>query len=343
MNTQTKTVLKTALFTIAIGGMISVYSCKKDNVSNQKATDSSTPVTHDKPFGINSNTGREVGILIEDANGNLVPLDKTRKKGDAALSTCNDDSYAMKLVYRGYTVYGSCFSGPGGISDLALSWDLYLPEDVNIITDATTIARVKIGPNGFTTSPTGTGFRTLSLSYSYVETVNIDGAGTMMKKWRITSSATPFSETDYCGNIELTPTFRIKTDCIDIPNIQSASMTDYMDVNSLSVPDLWAQDGSTPQGKGIKFVPNIPLCGNGCHGYWKWATNYQLEYKLTSASLWIPFSWFSSDIISFTAPVTSSGTYEFRYRALVRGTSGGTDASWSDWQVSSFSPTVIIP
>ncbi|MFA6059762.1 MAG: hypothetical protein WC756_16270 [Taibaiella sp.] len=328
--------------TLAIAvGLVTILSCNKNTVSaTGKAIASSTPPTHDKPYTYTSNVNKSVGILVEDAYGNWTPLNN-HKNGSRTLSTCNNDSWAVALIYRGYSNDDICFSGPSGASGLRQSWDLYLPEGISIVNDSTCVARIKIGPLGFFTAPTGTGFRTTPYQYYYVETVDIDGLGTMMKKWRILSHATPFSEGDYCSNFTLTPTFKLKTDCPDLTTIQPVLTTDYMDLNSLSIPDLLAYNRSTTTQKRIEFVPNLPICGNGCHGYWKWCTNYNIQTKLTTSTIWsATIDWYSNVITSFTISAGSgSGTYQFRYKGLVRGTTG--NGAWSEWIQPA--TTVFIP
>lgn len=324
-----------------MAGLFTIVSCKKDTTSvTGVATASSTPPTHDKPYTYSSNANKSVGILVEDAHGNWVPLD-IRKNGSQTLSTCSNDSWAIALIYRGYSNDDVCFSGPAGASGLRQSWDLYLPEGISIVNDSTCVARIKIGPLGFFTAPTGTGFRTTPYQYYYVETIDIDGLGTMMKKWRILSHATPFSESDYCSNFTLTPTFKLKTDCPDLATIQPVLTTDYMDMNSLSIPNLLAYNGSTTTQKRIEFVPNLPICGNGCHGYWKWCTNYKIQTKLTTSATWsATIDWYSNIITSFTIPAGSgSGTYQFRYKGLVKGTTG--NGAWSEWIQPA--TTIFIP
>lgn len=325
---------------VAAASIFTISSCKKDaaSVTAGEVTASSTPVTHDKPYTLFSNTNRHVGIMVEDANGNLTPLDKTRKTGPQTLSTCANDSWAMDLVYRGYSIDAPCFGGP---SELSHSWDLYLPEDVNITNDATCVARIKIGPFGFP-APTGTGFRTTPYQYTYIETVDV-GGGTMMKKWRITANGTPITEDDYCFNQTLTPTFRLKTDCPDLTIIQPALTTDNFEINSLTIPDLLLYNGSDAARK-IEFVPNLPICGTGCHGYWKWCTNYQVQYKSTTSSTWepvTPFQAYFNYITSFKMPIIPSnpGTYQVRYKGLIKG--DVNTGVWSEWIQPA--TTVVIP
>jgi hypothetical protein len=328
---------------LVITAGIFISSCKKKvtSVTTGVATVSSTPPTHDKPYTYTSNANKNVDILVEDASGNWVLLDKTRKNAPQTLSSCNNDSWAIALIYRGYSTDDICFNGPIGASGLRQSWDLYLPEGISIINDTSCVARIKIGPLGFATAPTGTGFRTTPYQYYYVETIDIDGLGTMMKKWRILSDATPFSETDYCSNFTLTPTFKLKTDCPDLATIQPVLTTDYMDMNSLSIPDLLAYNVSTTTQKLIEFVPNFPICGSGCHGYWKWCTHYKVQTKLTTSATWSATTdWYASVITSFTIPVgPGSGTYQFRYKGLIKGSVA--NGAWSEWIQPT--TTVFIP
>lgn len=347
MNTQTKTVFKTALFTIAIGGMISVYSCKKEEITQAPKvtiTASDKPVSHNDKAFYRATINDTIKLLVEDKDGKTVDLsNRNLAKGT---STCFDDSYAMTLIYRGYTVYGPCFNAPDGLATFEASWDLYLPEDVNPFVDATCIARLKLAPAGFISAPATTGFRTMPYTFTYIETVDIDGGGTMMKKWRI-AAQTSFSENDYCGNFEITPSFRIKTDCPDLATIQPTLTTGYMGPNLYTIPDLWLSGGVNPQNgsKYIVFNPNIPLCGNGCHGYWKWATNYKIEYKLASSSTWLPLSgpleWYNNNVISFqlNLGIIPSGTYQVRYKAVLKG--DPSSGLWSEWVVPA--TTVAVP
>lgn len=336
-----KAYLVCGLAVIGAGAIFTISSCKKDAASVKVgvAEPSSTPIKYGK-YTYFSNTNKHVGIMVEDANGNLVTIESIRKaKGNQTLSSCLDNWQEWDLVYRGYTVEDPCF-GATGQNNLSHSWDLYLPEDVNIVNNATCVAKVKIGPFGFP-APTGTGYRTTPYQYYYVETVNV--AGTMLKKWRIVADGTPITEQDYCGNLTLTPTFKLKTDCDDLATISPASFTDYFDINSLTIPDFILSNGSDGSRK-ILFVPQLPICGSGCHGYWKWCTKYQVQYKLTTSSSWSgTFDQNSNVVTSFKIPVTSgNGTYQVRYKGLIKDvTSTSTDIVWSEWIQPT--TTVVIP
>jgi hypothetical protein len=338
-----KAYLVCGIAVIAAASIFTISSCKKEAATVESvATISNTPPTHDKPYTFGSNLNKRIGILVEDANGNWIPLEQ-KNKGNQTLGNCSDPDAisASHFVYCGWSVGDVCFNNPtSSLNDLYFSWYLYLPEDVNITNDATCVGKGKIGPYGFATAPTGTGYRTLPYTYTLIGTEVEPVSGETMKKWKIVTNPTPFTQGDYCINQTLLASVKVKTDCSELGTyIQPVQVTDNMEINSLQVPDLYMYGHSNP-GR-IEFIPNTAVCGNDCHGYYKWCTMYKVQYRLVGASAWAEFISPASDVIVSFEKNVSSSTYQIRYKGLIKGTWNGADAVWSDWKTPA--ATVVVP
>ncbi len=310
------------LFFFSIGIFaIYLHSCKREAITHLegKITESNTPPQYVEKLPFEFETSIRLPAEYVDKNGNGHPIpSKNNYKG--ALSPTGDGcdlyDYTVYWDYRGYILGNGCFGtypNPDE-TEFFLNWDLVMPADINIIDTSYNIARVRLRNSGFFSAPSGTGYRSLSLTYSLRETFEHPlEPGLMMKKWRVSAAPTAFNTTDWCLNGSYDITVRVMTDCMVFQ--QSLATFGFYQMMPVYAMARGALVGSEWQ---MEVYYNLPLCYPPNCRELDYTDSIIFEYRAFPALPSDPWTKVSrSGIGSFYISVPPSTNYEYRSKCRI--------------------------
>lgn len=337
-NCTMKTLLKYSVASLTIITALALPSCKKDakDTVPQVTVSDLGPIYGDGPHQYESNAMISVPLAALDKDGNLISTSKNigqKPTGDG----CDFLFYNYSMLYRGYRLDDICFASvtyPGS-TYLNFTYDVVLPADINPLpSDPQSTVRVRLVSSGFMSSPTGTGFRTLNIaSCTVVETFNTGAPDNLdMKRWRVTTTQTPFNGNDYCLNTSVQSVFKLATDCASLPYITSSPgiITESLEPTKKLVPSFIATNSSSSPSHKFTLQANLPLCQlPTCKtGNIEWADTYKIRYRKQGTTTWIEYT--PPPALSFVINVTltGAGIYEYQMMGRIMST---TPEVWSDW------------
>lgn len=322
---------------------ISFAACQKNSPSLVgRVVESKTPQRHDGDFSYQFFANEKIPTATEDKKGNIVLLSELKKNSKfSILDACSENYDDCETFFRGGQITNICFNGGGSSSNttFSLSWDIEVPDGINLVNDASNYVRLRLTPSGFSSSPSGTGNRTLSVTFTYLEDYYTTGlsTGTLslhMRKYRVTSNLTNFNVSDFCVNNDFITSYRIETDCSDLPFLTIIpALTHYMDFNQRQVPLLFASNATVGSNHRFEIVTSQPLCtGPGCKsGPAEFSYDYELKYRPYGISgTWTTVT--RNTATSFYVSGLIAGGYEYQMRAKINF--AGQTVYWSDWTAS---------
>lgn len=340
-------IVKGSMAFLAIVGLVSISSCKKDanSVAEGKVVELGTGPQLVDSFRFIPTKKIKAAIKIKDSKGHIFSLEEYKdriKKGITPL-TCGTGAALnyVDLQYSGFYFDVTCFTPPSGTPPLTpfglgMSFDLTVPTDVEPIrTDANSKTSVNLTPYGWVSSPSGTGDR--DLTFSSMTLVGSFNTGAPdyanMKTWRMVTTPTAINMNDFCLNTSVNSVFQVGTNCPDLTivssnDIMGVPFQDSFYLTQKQIPDV-ILDGTMVGGiHRFSVTWQMPVCTTPpCKAGYIFSSDIQCSYKkVGSLGNYTSFPQ-RSDFSSFATPgLSTGGNYLFRYRVDLTGS-----GDWSDY------------
>ena len=255
-----------------------------------------------------------VQVGYTDPLGQIIPITKKINNNNFTLEDCGDFGYAVSLTYNGFADYTTSCLDPHLI---LLNWTLDMPASINPVVHTGNIGRLRIKPYGFIGDP-GVIWKFLPLSFSYVSTFTHPTESIKMNRYKLSYLAN-IPKPEYCANSIFESTFKIFTDCPDMPSIQPITpgiISESFTPDIYKVYQYWALNATVGTKHEIKADPLILLCTT-CHEPSLGITpKHIFEYRLLGSSTWKTVV--ANNLLTLNISVPSSGDYEYRSKGLLK-------------------------
>lgn len=300
-----------------------IFSCNRDAIRPQneiKELKGSPQYVDELPFKWEV-TGDRIQSEYVDVNGDahkILSKEEKSKQPRTMGVGCDDYDYTVTWTYRGYLIETPCFGGapPQPASTyISFSWDLEMPADIVPEESSQNIARIRLKTFGWESAPSGSILRNLPVTYSLVSTFpHASEPGLMMKRWRVTSEKTTFSQGDWCLNQSFDATVRLQTDCMLFQ--QPISIFGFNNYRAIS---YMTNSSSTSTQKSFDVILQIPFCNPPTCKSYPYTNFIRFQWRKVGSLMWNER--IRTTLANFMVPVyDGAGTYEYRYQCRLQDT-----------------------
>ncbi|MCY1080726.1 RCC1 domain-containing protein [Archangium lansingense] len=258
-----------------------------------------------------------------DASGHehLVPIRvSTASRAAMNYPGCGDDYIDNHSIsYKGYSLdYTTCSSGSPQPSAIHVRWTHDIPSDIALdVTSSGSTAKLKFDSGAYQTIA--------PISVRPIGTYTHPGSGIAMTRYQV-EYAVNMGSVNYCATSNFTSSYRLATDCDEVPVVFPTTKTDSLSPNTYKVHPYIAKVSSGS--RAFTVSPGTLPC-SGCHDPALGdSPEHLFEYRKKGTTTWTVIQ--RTNLSNFRVPVPSAGIYEYRSKGKL--TIGGAYSDYTEIQ-----------